>query len=87
MGRLIAALVLLFLILIFIFQNLHQVTIHFLLWNFNGSLALILLTTFIVSIIFSLLVALPLSIRKWMAKNKAHKHAEKAKEKIGEVLE
>lgn len=64
MLKLIIALVLSVLLLIFVVQNLHQVELHFLFWQFNGSLALILALTFIISIIISILVAIPYSIKK-----------------------
>ena len=44
---------------IFIVQNTAPVIIYFLFWKFEGSLALILFLTFLVSIIISLLVAVP----------------------------
>lgn len=64
MIKLIAALSLSVLLLLFVVQNLHTVELHFLLWQFDGSLALILALTFIISIIISILVAIPYSIKK-----------------------
>lgn len=68
MAKLIAGLVLSVLLLIFVLQNSHPVELHFLLWQFNGSLALILFLTIIVTLIISLLVAIPYSIKKRRAK-------------------
>lgn len=71
MIKLITALVLSVLLLLFVVQNLHQVELHFLFWQFNGSLALILALTFIISIIISILVAIPYSIKKRKTKSEA----------------
>lgn len=70
MGRLIAALVLSILFLVFILQNSQQVNLHFLFWEFNGSLALILILTFVVAIIISLLVSIPLYIGRAIKKKR-----------------
>jgi uncharacterized integral membrane protein len=51
-------------IVTFIFQNTNPVIVHFLAWQFEGSLALLLLLTFIFGIIISLLVAIPLLFRR-----------------------
>jgi len=69
MIKLTVGLVLSILLFIFVVQNLQMVELHFLFWQFNGSLALILALTFIVTLIISLLVALPYSIKKKRAKS------------------
>jgi len=61
---LISALLLALLIVVFILQNTNPVIVHFLTWQFSGSLALLLLLTFIFGIITSLLVAIPLLLRR-----------------------
>jgi uncharacterized integral membrane protein len=61
---LLLGLILALIIVIFIFQNPSPVIVHFLVWHFQGSLALLLLLTFIFGIIISLLVAIPLVIRR-----------------------
>ncbi len=81
MVRLIAALILSILFLIFILQNSHTVNLHFLFWEFNGSLALILILTFVVAIIISLLVSIPLYIRKMTNKRKADSTKESEEKK------
>ena len=63
MPLLIAALLLALVIVIFIFQNTNPVIVHFLAWQFEGSLALLLFLTFVFGIIISLLVAIPLLFR------------------------
>jgi len=65
---LIIGLLLALVIVTFIFQNTNPVIVHFLAWQFEGSLALMLLLTFIFGIIICLLVAIPLLIRR-MRKN------------------
>lgn len=61
---LISALLLALVIVAFIFQNTNPVIVHFLVWQFEGSLALLLLLTFIFGIIISLSVAIPLLFRR-----------------------
>jgi uncharacterized integral membrane protein len=80
MLRIISAVILLVLLLIFIIQNSQQVTLNFLLWQFRGSLALILLITFIVAIIISLLIAIPIAFKRWRDKNDLKESEIKQKE-------
>jgi uncharacterized integral membrane protein len=51
-------------IVVFIFQNTNPVIVHFISWQFEGSLALLLLLTFILGLIISLLVAIPLLLKR-----------------------
>ena len=80
MIRLIIALVLSILLLIFVLQNLQKVSIHFLFWQFDGSMALILAITFIVTIIISLLVSIPLILIRGTKKKVENKSGDKTKE-------
>jgi uncharacterized integral membrane protein len=64
MIRLIIALLLSVLFLIFVLQNLKAVNLNFLLWRFEGSLALILILTFIIGIIVCLFASLPFKFKK-----------------------
>lgn len=64
MLRLISALLLALVIVAFIIQNTSFVIVHFLAWQFEGSLALLLFLTFIFGVIISLLVAIPLIFRR-----------------------
>ena len=48
---------------LFAVQNNAQTTVSFLFWNFNGSLALILLIALAVGALISFLLSLPSSIR------------------------
>jgi uncharacterized membrane protein YciS (DUF1049 family) len=52
---------------IFALQNSVPITISFLLWEFEGSLALVLLCTFALGVFVSLLVSAPAMIRKRLA--------------------
>lgn len=61
---LVLALVLSLVIVAFIFQNTNPVVVHFLAWQYEGSLAMILFLTFLLGIIISLLIAIPLMIRR-----------------------
>lgn len=55
----IIALVIAVLAVIFALQNTMVVTVTFLLWSFNGSLALVLLFSVLVGVLISLLASLP----------------------------
>ena len=61
---LISALLLALILVTFILQNTNLVTVNFLAWRFEGSLALILFLTFIFGIILSLLVFIPLLLKR-----------------------
>lgn len=61
---LILALILSLISVAFIFQNTNPVVVHFLAWEFEGSLALLLLLTFIFGIIISLMIAIPMLLRR-----------------------
>jgi len=61
---LIAALIVAILAVVFAIQNAVPVTVGFLTWRFEGSLALVLLITFALGVITSLLFSLPGMIRR-----------------------
>ena len=65
-----SALLLALITVAFIVQNTNPVIVHFLAWKFEGSLALLLLLTFLLGIITSLLVAMPLYIKRIRKKTK-----------------
>jgi lipopolysaccharide assembly protein A len=52
---------------IFALQNSVPITVWFLFWEFEGSLALVLLCTFALGVVVSLLVSAPAMIRKRLA--------------------
>lgn len=56
---LILALIIVTLVAIFAIQNAHVVTINFLIWHFEGSLVLFLLSFFAAGLITALLLTLP----------------------------
>ncbi len=61
---LIVALLIAVLAIIFAVQNAAPVTVTFLLWQFQGSLALILLLTFVLGVMVALLAVLPGIVRR-----------------------
>ena len=59
---------------IFALQNVTAITVTFLFWSFNGSLALVLLITLAVGVIISLLASAPGLVRgKWTTSNQKKK--------------
>lgn len=77
---LLSALVLALVIAAFILQNTTPVILRFLVWQFEGSLALMLFLTFVVGIIVSLLVAIPLLLKR--KKRTSELGAEKTEDKL-----
>ncbi len=61
---LIMSLLIAVLAIVFAVQNAAPVTVTFLLWQFKGSLALILLLTFVLGVIVALLAVLPGIVRR-----------------------
>jgi len=57
------ALILALLVTVFAVQNNQAITISFLLWSIQGSLALVLMTTLVLGIVIGLLLMAPGSIR------------------------
>ena len=71
---------------IFALQNSVPITVSFLLWEFEGSLALVLLCTFALGVVVSLLVSAPAMIRKRLAvanQNRRINELEKRLEQAG----
>lgn len=64
MFKIILGFILSLFLLIFIFQNSSQVKVHFIIWHFYGSLALILILTFIIAVMICMLVAIPYLIKR-----------------------
>ena len=73
----IVILVIAILAIIFAIQNVSVVAVNFLIWKLEGSLALILLLTFVSGFIVGLLILLPSLLRK---KSVASGQNEKSKE-------
>ena len=61
---LIMAIVIAMLVVIFALQNAIPITVSFLTWKFESSLALILLITIALGVLMSLLVSVPSKIKK-----------------------
>ena len=61
---LIMAIVIAMLAVIFALQNAVPITVSFLIWKFESSLALILLITIALGVLMSLLVSIPSKIKK-----------------------
>jgi uncharacterized integral membrane protein len=58
------ALILILLVTIFAVQNNESIKINLLFWEIDGSLALVLVITFILGILIGLLVSTPTTLRK-----------------------
>ncbi len=50
--------------IVFIMQNTSPVVAHFLVWQLQGSLAVVILLSFFVGIIVSLLLAVPVVVKR-----------------------
>ena len=61
---LIMAIVIAMLVVIFALQNAIPITVSFLTWKFESSLALVLLITIALGVLMSLLVSVPSKIKK-----------------------
>jgi putative membrane protein len=71
----IAALVIAIFAVIFALQNTIMVTVTFLFWQFNGSLALILLVTLAIGAVVTFLAYLPALLRNHSSMRKLRKQA------------
>jgi lipopolysaccharide assembly protein A len=79
MFRLILGLIVSVLLFIFVLQNNTMVSVHFLFFEFQSSMALILLLTVILTLIAAFLVALPFIIKKKFVKKEVTKVPEETK--------
>ena len=70
---LIAALALAILTVIFALQNTIPVVVTFLVWKFEGSLAMVLMLTFALGVIVSSLVSIPAIIKRRSASSHQRK--------------
>jgi uncharacterized integral membrane protein len=64
----IAALIIAILAIVFTLQNADIILVTFLVWKFEGSLALVLLLAFATGVIASLLILLPKAMKKGQKK-------------------
>lgn len=80
----IAALIIAILAIVFAIQNANIVLVSFLLWKFEGSLALVLLLTFVLGFIAGLLIILPKLIKRNLKASDQKKKPEEPQKISGE---
>lgn len=71
----ILALILAILAVVFALQNTLQVAVTFLVWKFNGSLALVLIVAVLAGMLISFLAYLPSLLRGHFSARRLRKHA------------
>lgn len=69
---------------IFAVQNAFPVTVTFFIWKFEGSLALVLLLTFLFGFLTSLLTSSPAAIKRRLTISNLRKELEKIKRELEE---
>jgi len=79
---LIVALGLAVLTVIFALQNAIPVNVTFLVWEFEGSLALVLMLTFALGALVSSLVSIPAIVRRRSAMSNQHKKIEELENRL-----
>ena len=77
---LIVALGLAILTVIFALQNPIPVGVTFLIWRFEGSLALVLISTFALGVIVSLLISIPAIVKRRSTISKSDEENNRARE-------
>lgn len=80
----IAALIIAILAVVFALQNADIILVTFLIWKFEGSLALVLLLTFILGFITGLLIILPKLIKRSFMISNQEKKLEESQKKLAE---
>ena len=83
---LIAALGLAVLTVIFALQNTIPVNVTFLVWEFEGSLALVLMLTFALGVLVSLLVSIPAILKRRSANSNRQKKIEELENRLRERI-
>lgn len=83
---LIAALGLAILVVIFALQNSIPVGVAFLVWKFEGSLALVLMLTFALGALVSLLVSIPAILKRRSAISNQKKKMEELENRLRESI-
>ncbi len=83
----IAALIIAILAVVFALQNADIILVTFLIWRFEGSLALVLLLTFVMGAIVSLLALLPWIIKKGLIAFSQKKKIKESERKLEEKKE
>lgn len=72
---------------IFSFQNAMPIMVYLGIWNFEASLALVLLSTLGIGILIGILVSLPSAVRRSMAIAKDERHIDQLKANLNTQLE
>jgi lipopolysaccharide assembly protein A len=83
---LIAALGLAILTVIFALQNPIPVSVTFLVWKFEGSLALVLMLTFALGVLVSLLVSIPAIVKRRSAISNRQKKIDELENRLRERI-
>jgi uncharacterized integral membrane protein len=83
---LIAALAIAILIVIFALQNTIPVLVTFMFWQFEGSLALVLVLTFALGVLVSLMVSFPVIVRRRSAISTQKKKIEELENRLRERI-
>ena len=83
---LIVALGLAILAVIFALQNAIPVGVTFLVWKFEGSLALVLMLTFALGVLVSLLVSIPAILKRRSAISNQKKKMEELENRLRESI-
>ena len=83
---LIVALGLAILTVIFALQNAIPVAVTFLIWQFEGSLALVLMLTFALGVLVSLLVSIPAIVKRRSAISNQKKKIEELANRLRESI-
>ncbi len=72
---------------IFSFQNSIPIMVHVGIWNFEASLALVLLSTLGIGILIGILVSLPSAVRRTMEISKDERYIEQLKADLNQQLD
>lgn len=83
----IAALIIAILAVVFALQNADIILVTFLIWKFEGSLALVLLLTFVTGAIVSLLILSPWITKKGLMSSNQNKKIKELGRKLEEKKE
>lgn len=84
---LVVALVIAIAAVIFSFQNAMPIMVYIGVWNFEASLALVLLATLSIGILIGILVSLPSMVRRSMEIAKDERHIKQLKANLSEQFE
>ncbi len=80
----VAAIVIAFFAIAFALQNNTLVAINLLVWNYQGSLAIVLLSTLAIGVLIGLLVLIPTLLKRGWRISKAKRHATSLEDQLSE---